>query len=635
MLSAHSHQCSSAGKNKSAAKNTSATVEEDYYDVTHVNYNLAMSNISTNISGIVRTTAKVVSPLDIYAFELDQQLTIDQITINGTPVSLSNLSTNGYVRKLTLGSTLPVNSTLIAQVSYHGQPTNGTGFFTRGLNQVQLSSGTNIMYTLSDMYTAKDWWPCKQNINDKIDSVDIFITVPDSLKAGSNGLLISVTPPQAGTRGFYWKSNYPIDYYLISVAVAPYADYSYYMHFTDGSGDSMLIQNYVYDSLSFMTPARKAALDGTGATVDHFSKLFGKYPFYKEKYGHCMAEPLGGGMEHQTMTTLAYAQPTLIAHELGHQWWGDNVTYGSWADIWLSEGFATYCEQLYTEQFVGIADAKTLRTTTFNKVINGIGTNGGTVFVDDTTSTSRVFDSRLTYAKGASVAHMLRYMAPQDNLFFNVLRTYQQQFAYGHAITSDLQQIAEQTYGIDLDTFFNQWIYLEGYPTYSVKWYQNGNKFYLNISQTTSKPTSVPYFAMPVELKLKSASGDTTINLYNSSASQYYNLEIDRVITGLEVDPENHILNKVGAITNDPTVGISVKNLLHVEISPNPSSDGWVVKNIPQNARLVLTNIEGKLLWQSVASDSVYIPAQHLPKGHYLLTITMQDSVSHNYKLAK
>jgi aminopeptidase N len=489
------------------------------------------------------------------------------------------------------------------------------------------------MYTFSDPYLAEDWWPSKQDLTDKIDSADIWITVDDTLKAGSNGLLKAVTPLPGNKERYEWKTNYPIDYYLISVVVAPYSDYSYYMHYTDGSGDSMLIQNYVYDSLAMMTPLRKANFDTTGLIVDHFSKIFGRYPFDKEKYGHCVAEPLPGGMEHQTMTTLGGSlTTTLIAHELGHQWWGNSVTYGSWADIWLSEGFAAYCEQLYVEHFRSMAAANEYRTNVFNRVMMQAG---GTVLVDDTTDVNRIFSSRLTYDKGAAVAHMLRYLAPNDGLYFDVLRQYQQQFKYGLAKTQDLQSIAEQKYGKDLDTFFNQWIYKEGYPTYKAKWDQVGPTVYIVIEQTTSVPSSVQAFAMPLELKLKSANGDWTVKVYNNNPWQGYQFTWNLTMTGLEIDPDNHIVNKTGTIKKDPTAGIVTLLPEESQIYPNPTVDQWFVERVPVGSVLQLSSIDGRLVWSGVSTvNQMYIPAEQLASGMYMLTIS-KDNMSKTYKLVK
>lgn len=624
------HQCADRKQHAgSMAKTTIATPEEDHYDITHLKFNISLTNTGTAVSGDVITTARVaVASMPVYAFELDPQITVDSFKLNG---QLMTVASAGSVRTVNLTTPLTNNAVFTAQVFYHGQPTNGTGFFTRGLNHVALGSGTHIMYTLSDMYTADDWWPSKQSLVDKIDSVDMWVTVPAGIKAGSNGLLKNVTAMPGGSSRYEWKTNYPIVYYLISVAVAPYGDYSYYMHFSN-SNDSMLVQNYVYDSLAYMTPARKAALDTTGLIVDHFSDLFGRYPFWKEKYGHCIAEPLGGGMEHQTMTTLAYAETNLIAHELGHQWWGDHVTYTSWRDIWLSEGFATYCEQLFREHFWGTAAAKILRTQTFNNVT---AANDGSVYVDDTTSANRVFNSRLTYRKGAAVAHMLRYVAPDDATYFQLLRDFQQSYANGLAVTEDLKNMAATLYNRNLDTFFNQWVYNEGHPTYSMKWYQAGDDVYLQVNQVASKPSSVSVFAMPLEIKLQSAAGDTTIKVYNDQASQNYSLKWGKTMTGLAIDPDDHVVNKQGFITKDPLLNIGSPGITtSVNIYPNPAKEEWIIEHAPKG-EYALYDLSGKKLWQSKGNGKLKVPATQLAPGNYTLVIAARGMENKTFHLVK
>lgn len=619
----------------SANKATIATPEEDYYDVKYVKFNIELSNLNTTVSGDVTTTAVTnVANFGTYAFELDSLIIIDSFKLNN---QLQLVISNGKVRRVTMPVPMAQGVPFTVQVFYHGTAPAGTGaFFTGGLNHVQLPSGTHIMYSESDPDFADDWWPCKQSIQDKIDSVDMWVTVPSACKVGSNGLLKQVTSMPGSKLRYEWKTQYPIAYYLISVAVAPYAERNYYMHFTDGSNDSMLIQNFVYDSATYMNAANAAALDSTGVIVDYLSTLYGKYPFYKEKYGHCIAEPLGGGMEHQTMTTLAYALTTLISHEMGHQWFGDHVTYGTWADIWLSEGFATYTEQLFVEHFWGAQAVYNYRTGVFNNVMTGPGNAGGSVYVDDTTNVNRIFNSRLTYSKGAAVAHMLRYLAPADSLYFKALRQYQQQYASGIAITADLQNVFEQVYGQDLDSFFNQWVYREGYPTYGGKYYQQGNQVYLHLDQTTSKPSSVPVFWMPVQLRLKSAAGDTIVSVFNDKASQTYVMTWDKSITGFDIDPNNHIVNKTATVSQDASI-MSVENIVSnpVQVFPNPATDRWFVMNIPDHSLLVLTDMAGKVLWQQTASHEATVPAEQLARGNYILSIIVQGNKSNYYRLVK
>lgn len=613
-----------------AAKTALASPLLEFYNITHLKLDLNMTHLSTVISGNAITTATVVASggMGKYAFELDSTLIVDSMKFNGLPATAVYARPNLY--SVTLSSTLPVGSIFTAQVFYHGKGDNGTGFFTHGLNHNVLTSGTNITFTLSDPYLAKDWWPCKQSLTDKIDSADLWFTVPAITKAGSNGRLMAVTPVGSGNSRYEWKTRYPIEYYLLSVAVAPYVDHSQMLHFS-GSADSMPIQHFVYDSVTFI-PQNGAAIDSTPQMVDYFSTLYGRYPFWKEKYGHCTA-PLGGGMEHQTMTTLgAYTTP-LIAHELGHQWWGDCVTYASWLDIWMSEGWAAYTEQLYVEHFWSVAAAKAYRTTVFNRVMGGAG---GSVYVSDTNDVYRIFDSRLTYDKGAAVAHMLRYLAPSDSVFFSGLRAYQQRYAYRTATTDSFRAIMEIAYGRTLDTFFNQWVYGEGYPTYGGSWNQKGNDVYINLTQTTSFPGSVSAFALPVVLQLKSATGDTLVKVYVNSAQQLYYFKWSRAMTGFAVDPNNDIVNRTSIIDNDPTLGVASVTGGNVHIWPNPASENWQISGLTPGCSLKLSDASGKLVWQrDNAGQNVTISSHLLPAGIYTLQVKNTGKAATSYKLER
>lgn len=615
-----------------AAKTTIATIEENDYDVKHLKFNLALTNTSTYVSGDVTTTAHVTATtMPVYAFELDAAITIDSFKLNGV---LMPVTSAGAVRKVTLSSALAQNTVFTAQVFYHGAATAGNGqFFSAGLHPVT-ANGFKLMYSISDDLFADDWWPCKQSLQDKIDSVDMWVTVDDTLKVGSNGLLKNTVALTGNKVRYEWKTKHPIEYYLISVAVAPYNEYSYYMHYTDGSNDSMLIQNYVYNTPGHFTPTAKAALDSTGLIVDHFSNIFGRYAFDDEKYGHSMS-PLGGGMEHQTMTTMgtgAYTDVTLIAHELGHQWWGNNVSFASWRDVWLSEGITSYCEQLFVEKFRGAAAQKAYRTMVMNQAKAGTGS----VYVDDTTQVWRIFDGTLTYKKGASVTHMLRYLAPQDSLFFKGMRTYRQQFYNGTATTKDLKLAMESVYGASLDTFFNQWIYGEGYPSYNAKWAQQGNTLVIQLKQTTTKASSVPCFHMPVEIKLITNNGDKIIKLYNNANTQTFVTTCTDEVSNIQIDPDDHILNAGGLVQKDNAVlKVAGITLNEFTVQPNPASDNWLVKGIPAGAQCILTDMAGKVLWQQTAEGDIVVPAKDLAPGSYTLSVSKKGSRPVSARLIK
>lgn len=615
-----------------AAKTTVAAIEENDYDVKHLKFNLALTNTSTYVSGDVTTTAQVtVTTMPVYAFELDGAITIDSFKLNG---ALMPVTSSGAVRKVTLSSAIAQNTVFTAQVFYHGAAAAGTGqFFTGGLNPVN-TNGFKLMYSISDDLFADDWWPAKQSLQDKIDSVDMWVTVDDTLKVGSNGLLKNTVPLAGNKVRYEWKTKHPIEYYLISVAVAPYNEYSYYMHYTDGSNDSMLIQNYVYNTPGHLTSTAKAALDSTGLIVDYYSQLFGRYAFDDEKYGHSMS-PLGGGMEHQTMTTMgvdAYSDVTLISHELGHQWWGNNVSFASWRDVWLSEGITSYCEQLFVEKFRGTAAQKAYRT----KVMNQAKAGTGSVYVDDTTQVWRIFDGTLTYKKGASVTHMLRYLAPQDSLFFKGLRRYRQQFYNGTAYTKDLKQAMEIEYGTNLDTFFNQWIYGEGYPSYSARWAQQGSTLVIQIKQNTTKASSVPCFHMPIEIKLITNNGDKIIKLYNNANTQTFVTTCADIVSNIQIDPDDHILNSGGLVQKDDAIlNVAGVALDEFAVQPNPASDNWLVKGIPTGAQCILTDMAGKVLWQQTATGDIVVPAKDLIPGSYTLSVSNKGTRAVSARLIK
>lgn len=617
-----------SGKEKHIrAKTTVAATQEDDYDVQYVKLDIAATNTSTAITGHVTTVVKVTAAtLSEYYFELSNQLTIDSATINGQIASVVNVS--NFVSKIVLPITLAQNSIFTTDVFYHGAPTGGTNFFTNGL--LHQTAQVQVTHTVSAAYHSRDWWPCKQSLTDKIDSADIYITVPAGLTVASNGLLKSIVSLSGGFNQYQWSTRNPVDYYLLSFAIAPYSEYSYYMHFSN-STDSMLIQNFIYDSATVMQQ-HQDELDSVAHIINYFSDLFGRYPFDNEKFGICLS-PLGGGMENQTMVTLGSLDITLIAHELSHQWWGDNVTCGSLHDMWMNEGWASYCEQLFVEHFWSPQQLLNYRTNVYSQAMTA---PGGSVYVDDTTNENRIYSGRLTYDKGAAVAHMLRYMINNDSLFFQVLRNYHQQHHFGTATTEDLKDIAEQITNVDLDTFFHQWVYMQGYPTYGAKWYQSGSQVVVRVSQTTSVPSSVPVFKIPIEIQLRSPQGDTIIRVPNDHNIQYYTFNWTKPMNGLAIDPTNQILNKTGAIVKDSSI-LNIPSVAEkkIEIFPNPAKDFWSVRNLPAPSDLVLTDINGRKVWsQHGVTDNAEIPATALPHGTYLLIISNGNHI-YSYSLIR
>lgn len=600
-----------------SAKPTVASPEENKYDVQHVHLDIAMDNQSVAISGKATTRALVLeNNFSLYVFELNKLLTIDSVLINGQQTTIERQNDIVHVFMPVL---LHTGAVFNATVYYHGLPQTGTVFtFQSGMNNAEAGEwNSRVTYSLSEPYYSKDWWPCKQSLQDKIDSADIWITVPDSLKAGSNGLLQRITPLAGNKSRYEWKTNYPTAYYLLSVAVSNYTDYSFTKQLP--GGESILVQNYVYNHPGLMD-TYKNGIDSTGEMLHFFSELFGTYPFHKEKYGHCMA-PVFGGMEHQTMTTLQHFRYPLVVHELAHQWFGNYVTCATWRDIWINEGFASYAEYLFTERYRDAQTAYNYMLRVHERIFSDTNT-GGSIYVseNDTTNPYRIFDSRLSYLKPSAVLHTLRYYINNDKVFFDILKTFLERYANGNAGTEDFKQLAEELSGIDLDRFFAQWIYGEGYPVYEIQWNYVDGKLLLAIQQQGTNPESVPYFDIPVEIKLLSRSGDTTIRLGSGMTQSTY-MQIGMAVDDIIFDPRNVILDK-SSVTRDYSLGISYpKEGLHVY--PNPASEAWNILNIKEGDELILVDMSGRTVWSKKVTDNfgTSIPAGGLSRGIYILHV--------------
>jgi hypothetical protein len=510
------------------------------YDVKYLKLNITAETGSRYISGNSLTVAKVILPLDTFITELRANMIVDSIKVNNVITGFSQSSDHIFIP---LVSTQSVG-TIISVLIYYRGTANGLGVYAG------TSSGLTYVATLSESYQAREWFPCKQILSDKIDSTEIWVTTSNVNKVGSNGLLQGVDVLPSSKVRYRWKTNYPMNYYMPSIAVGNYQEYLNYAKPAAMAPDSILVQHYIVNTPTYLSTV-KTNLDKTPTFIEKMSELFGLYPFKNEKYGHAMAN-IGGGMEHQTMSTMVNFGTTLIAHELGHQWWGDYVTCASWNDIWLNEGFATYSEQLMIEKLPTLFT--TSATTNMLNLHNSVmSATNGSVYVPDASlfDENRIFSSRLSYNKGATTIHNLRFEMKSDTLFFKTLKNFQQQYQNNVATTSNFKTVAESTSGKNLTDFFNQWIYGEGYPTYNITYYRpNGDSILLLVNETVSAPTVTPFFKGLLELKITSLQGDTTVLINVTGNNQVFKIGYNKTPTGIVIDPNNWVVNKTGIVTS-------------------------------------------------------------------------------------
>jgi aminopeptidase N len=272
-----------------------------------------------------------------------------------------------------------------------------------------------------------------------------------------------------------------------------------------------------------------------------FSNLFGPYPFIKEKYGHAEFGA-GGAMEHQTMTSTTTFNEQILAHELAHQWFGDMITCRSWSELWLNEGFAQYATGMYLERQYGVHSYRTYMNSQFEnaKLAHGL------IGFPDTSNIHSLFSSALVYSKGASVLHMLRHVLG-DSIFFRSFFLYANNPAlkYSTAVTLDFQSVCESVSGKDLDEFFQEWIYGEGYPIYNYSWawksLGDSSAIILDIGQINGR-SNPAFFTMPIDIRIITTGRDTTLTVLNNLPQQRFIIKSNEKPSAVVLDPDQWIL---------------------------------------------------------------------------------------------
>jgi len=520
---------------KKAFSNRQTTVHSlasSWFDVTYYRLDLNITVQPNFLRGRV-TVAGVCNMQNAHVLTMDcsNALVIDSVIVNGTSLLVVQQNSSFGV---SLDRSYQPGEFIALDIYYHGTPA-ATGFGSFGFND---HNGVPWIYSLSEPYGASDWWPCKNTPSDKADSADIIVTCDSSFKVGSQGILVSLVNNGNGTSTHHWKERYPISSYLISVAITNYVQFSNWFKYT--ATDSMEVLNYVL-------PEHYAdALESLPKTVDMlsiFSEMFGQYPFVKEKYGH--AEFTGGGMEHQTMTSLGRFDEDIIAHELAHQWFGDMITCRTWSDLWLNEGFAEYAAGLYFERKYGTAAFRSYLDPLMQIAQSAKGMLG----LPDTTNPSALFNFSLMYAKGAAVLHMLRHVLG-DSLFFKAIHAYANDttLMYSTATTEDFQNICETVSNTDLDYFFQEWVYGANTPTYVFSWDWNsvGDSSMLTIGiQQPSGRTNPAFFTMPLDVRISTGTWDTTVSVFNNALVQTFRIPFNKKPLSVTLDPDGWTLKRV------------------------------------------------------------------------------------------
>ncbi|ESU29077.1 M1 family metalloprotease precursor [Flavobacterium limnosediminis JC2902] len=581
------------------------------YDITYHKLEFTVDPAVYFVEGRVTTTFTALSDMQTVTFDLTNRLTVSSVMLGLTNLSFTQNTNHELI--ITLPTTVTTGNSETVAITYSGAPSTEEQAFT-----THTHNGIPALFTLSEPYGAKDWWPCKQDLNDKVNNIDVYITAPSQYTSVSNGMEQSQTI-NGTNKTTHFHHGYPIPAYLIAIAVTNYQIYNQQGGLGTAASPFFPIVNYIYPESAAST---QSSLSVTPGIMNTFESLFIPYPFRNEKYGHAQFG-WGGGMEHTTVSFMGGWNRDLISHEMAHHWFGNKVTCGSWKDIWLNEGITEYLSGLIIENMDGPASFLTWKT---NKTSHITSQPGGNLYLteEQLNNVNRIFDYRLTYNKGSMVTNMIRFKMGDAN-FFQAMRNYLNDpvLAYGYATTPQLKTHLEAVSNMDFTDFFNDWIYKEGYPIYAVtaeNWGAGLAK--IIISQTTSHP-SVPFFEMPVPVRLFGEEGQTQdLILDNTTNAQEFIINVPFRVIRIQFDPEKNIISRNSTAEVKPdNIGFS--------IYPNPCKDLITIK-LPVNTELEkveIFNILGQLIQ---TEHDPKINTTNLSNGIYSIFVSTSAGVFKN-----
>jgi aminopeptidase N len=515
------------------------------YDVLSYDLDIQLFPTDRSLTGRVDIGLKALEEgLTEVRLDLVNDLTCDGVTFHGLDAAFVH---QGDSLVVSVDSPLATTSAETLTIRWQGRPLRH-GAFLAGLMFRIHENGTpddpgddeSIIANMSQPWSAHSWFPCKDHPSDKA-LVSLTATVPEPLQVISNGVLVHEDAPGPGLRRFAWRENYPIAAYLISLAATNYSSWS--EECTVAAGDPVHLDFHVFPH---HRSAAEIDLALTCDMMDFMTMLAGPYPFTGEKYAQVEFKWFGS-MEHQTATSLSPIIfsgdgrfELVVIHELAHQWFGDSLTPGVWADIWLNEGFARYCEALWIEHAYGIDQ--------YQQNMREIGPlRHPDLFVNDGVliDPDPILPNTLIYDKGAWVLHMLRMLIGND-AFFSFLADYSTagELVLGSVVLDDMIGFAETAAGRDLHGFFDPWLETSAVPVVSTVIFPASPGFGPDQVHVRFTQHQDPLFEVAVPVVIHTACGTQRELAVLSVRSEAFIWRTECPVDSVAVDPEGMVLMK-------------------------------------------------------------------------------------------
>jgi aminopeptidase N len=542
---------------------------------------------------------------------VNTSLAIDSVI----PSSISFTHTGDYLN-LNLNQTYSVGDTVRFTIYYrHKNVSDGAFYCNNG-----------FVFTDSEPIGARKWMPCWDLPGDKA-TFELKAKVPATVLLASNGLLQD-SLKIADTIHYHWVSRDPSSTYLMIITSKDGFNLStIYWHPLLHPQDSVPMRFYYNTGenpqgiINIMIPM-----------LDFFSEKFTEHPFEKNGFATLSNEFAWGGMENQTLTSLCPNcwSEMLAVHEFAHQWFGDLITCATWADVVLNEGFATYCESLWLEHTQGTAAYNTDVLSNANYYFSN---NPGWALSNpdwaiNIPSTDVLFNGATSYSKGACVLHQLRYVMG-DTAFFNGLKSYTNDavnFRFNTATIPDFITKMEQSSGLDLNWFMNEWFYVANHPLYQIETMLGSTSVTTTISQ--SNPS---YFKMPVELKYRFFDNtDTIIKVMNDVNNQVFNFTFAKQVTSFQFDPNRGIVLK--EVASNVTKVSDIEDILGFDVYPNPATQSVNIAirlMSPETKTLTICNNLGQEIYRTILGADIRvssIPLAGFSAGIYTVKLSNETS---------
>jgi aminopeptidase N len=529
---------------------TQVTPNQEQYDVYFYSLDLIVNPVTIRVHGKVMIYAHALSDLDSMELNYSSYYEVQGIYLAEYPDSVLAFQHQTGIIDIKLDKAYSEGEEIKILVEFTSRHINGILLF----GQYQ---GSDMVFN----YNRGSWFPCKFTPGDKSDSTDMRVTVPGNLVVASNGLLKDISHTDTSST-YFWQERYPIAPYLIFFAAYPYEIHTDW--YVRDNNDSMMIQMFtipnVYEQVKDHYAKEKDMLG-------YYEEHFGPYPYFQEKYGHAEINHISS-TSYQTMTGFQISRllednpepEIIITHELAHSWMGNSVTTKSWHHVWIIEGFATYATAIWFD---------------YNEDEDILGAimelfeyyGSGTPYVENP-ETEEIFHKNLSYRKSAWVYHMLRHIVG-DSVFFSIIKaiTSDPSCAHGTITTERLVEIAESVSGMNLEKFFQQWIFGEYYPDYAYSWTYSEKEAGYELELTVQQVQVGQLFWMPVDVAIETLSGVESFVIWDSLETQVFHFELDELPQSVTLDPDNWVLNNAKDVTGTKEFA---KHETEILVVPNP-----------------------------------------------------------------